>query len=277
MDIIQSTSRDWTGEELYGLVGHSFRVMAKAKNYDEMVVGLMHALYAASSNTRERYYSEMFRGDYEWKTALDLFVPLLPEKKFKARETISEVYLLSLNMPQFLSDAEREEWMLEQTLFTPEYSEYIWKIGRNRIARNVMIHKLEDMLDVLKNPGKYESESGCQYYLLPWKTHRVVDVRMGNSLIFHARIPSTDDALLLRNPTDEERENLIEKYDRALFKLEMTEDEFPVLDTYSKRAHLENEARFHHWFLSWMDTDRSLSGDCKKEGRDDENDQDLPF
>ncbi len=54
MDIIQFSSGDWPVEELYGLVGHSYRVMAKAKNYDELVVGLMHAFYAASSNTRER-------------------------------------------------------------------------------------------------------------------------------------------------------------------------------------------------------------------------------
>ncbi|MBR5175180.1 MAG: hypothetical protein IKW89_04540 [Bacteroidales bacterium] len=276
MSIIDLTSLDWSDTERYALVGHSFRVMAKAKNYDEVVVGMMHALYAASGYTRSLYDCDV-EGDPEWKTALDLFVQPLQMKRFRSQDNIPDEYLLSLNRPRNQTEEECQLWMLGQTVWSDPYADFIRRLGRNRIARNVMVHKLEDMLDVLKNPGKYESESGCQYYLLPWKTHRVVDVRMGDSLIFHARIPSTDDALLLRNPTDEERENLIEKYDRALFKLEMTEDEFPVLDTYSKRAHLENEARFHHWFLSWMDTDRSLSGDCKKEGGDDENDQDLPF
>ena len=118
MDIIQFSSGDWPEEELYGLVGHSYRVMAKAKNYDELVVGLMHAFYAASSITRERYYKEMFRGDYEWRTALELFVPPLPDRRFKAREAVSEEYLLGLNMPRFLSEAERNAWVLEQTTFT---------------------------------------------------------------------------------------------------------------------------------------------------------------
>jgi hypothetical protein len=98
-EIINLTSPDWPEEERYALVGHSFRVMAKAKNYDELVVGLMHAFYAASSTTRYRFYREMIRGDYEWRTALELFVHPLPERRFKARETVSDEYLLSLNMP----------------------------------------------------------------------------------------------------------------------------------------------------------------------------------
>ena len=62
MGIIQSSSGDWPVEERYGLVGHSYRVMAKAKNYDEMVVGLMHAFYAASCTVRECYYREWSEG-----------------------------------------------------------------------------------------------------------------------------------------------------------------------------------------------------------------------
>ena len=146
MDIIQFSSGSWPAEEFYGLVGHSYRVMAKAKNLDELVVGLMHGLHAASSTTRWRYRQEMIRGDYEWTTALDLFVPPLPERRFKARETVPDEYLLSLNMPRFLSEAERDAWMLEQTTFTAEYGDYIWKNAGNRIARNVMIHKLEQSL-----------------------------------------------------------------------------------------------------------------------------------
>ena len=100
---------------------------------------------------------------------------------------------------------------------------------------------------------------------------------MGNRTIFHARIPDTDDGLLLRNPTDEERENLIDKYDRALFELELMEDTYPVLDSYSKRAHRENEAQFHDWFLTWMQRDEILRSDCEEGRIDDEEDPYLPF
>ena len=52
MSIIQLTSLDWSWKERLSMVGHSFRVMAMAKNYDEMVVGMMHAFYAGSGYTR---------------------------------------------------------------------------------------------------------------------------------------------------------------------------------------------------------------------------------
>ena len=276
MSIIDLTSLDWSDAERYALVGHSFRVMAKAKNFDEEVVGMMHALYAASGYTRGLYSCDV-KGDPEWKTALDLFVPPLKVKRFRSRDKIPDEYLLSLNRSQDQTEEECRLWIHEQTVWSDSYADYIRRLSRNRIARNVMIHKLEDMLDVLRSPGEYERESGSQYYLLPWKTHRVVDVRMGSSTIFHARIPDADDALLLRDLTDEERENLIEKYDRALFRLEMVEDEFPVLDTYSMRAHRENEIRFHRWFLSWMEDDKYLGEECMQEGKDDEDDTDLPF
>ena len=276
MSIIDLTSLGWTREERYSLVGHSFRVMAKAKNFDEMVVGMMHALYAASGYTRSLYACDV-DGDPEWKTALDLFVPPLKVKRFRTRDSIPEKYLLALNRPQDQTEEECRNWMHEQTVWSKPYAEYIGKIKGNRIARNVMIHKLEDILDVLQNPGKYEPESGPQKYLLPWKTHRVVDVRMGSRCSFNASIPDLDDALLLRDPTDEERENLIGKYDRALFELEVTEDTFPVIDSFSRRAHRENEARFHEWFLTWMNNDRSLDVDCEKGRMDDECEPDLPF
>lgn len=276
MSIIDLTSLDWTDEERYSLVGHSFRVMAKAKNFDEVVVGMMHALYAASGYTRSLYACDVV-GDPEWKTALDLFVPPLKVKRFRTRDSIPDEYLLGLNRPQGQTEEECRAWMHEQTVWSKPYGEFIRRICGNRIARNVMIHKLEDILDVLRNPGKYESESGTQYYCLPWKTHRVVDVPMGSHAISHVKIPDTDDALLLRNPTDEARENLIDKYDRALFELELMEDTYPVLDTYSKRAHRENEVHYHDWFLAWMHCDRVLNEDCEKGRMDDEYDPDLPF
>ena len=54
------------------MVGHSFRVMAMAKNFDELVVGMMHAIYAGSDYTRFLYRVDV-DGDPEWKAALDLF------------------------------------------------------------------------------------------------------------------------------------------------------------------------------------------------------------
>ena len=114
MSIIQLTSLDWRGDERYSLVGHSFRVMAKANNFDEMVVGMMHALYAASSYTRGLFDCDV-DGDPEWKTALDLFVPPLRLKKFRFRDKIPDEYLLNLNMPQGLSEKDREVWLSGET------------------------------------------------------------------------------------------------------------------------------------------------------------------
>ena len=36
MEILNLTSLAWKGRERYSVVAHSFRVMAKAKNFDEM-------------------------------------------------------------------------------------------------------------------------------------------------------------------------------------------------------------------------------------------------
>lgn len=252
MGIIQLTSLDWLSEERYGLIGHSFRVMGKAGNYDEMVVGMMHALYAASSYTRWLYRVDV-DGDPEWKAALELFVPPLKVKKPRAKEALSDEFLLNLNMPQDLSDEERQEWMLNETVWSSAYEDYIWNISRNRIARNVMIHKLEDMLDVLRNPGKYEDESGKQYYILPWKKHYVVDLSR-----YSGRIPQTDDTLLLRDPTDLERKNLIDKYSKALEILEEMEDRFPVRVGYTEEDRQEHERNCKRWFISWMEDEKSL-------------------
>ena len=65
MEILNLTSLAWKGQERYSVVAHSFRVMAKAKNYDEVVVGMMHELYAASSYTRGLYHCDV-NGDPQW-------------------------------------------------------------------------------------------------------------------------------------------------------------------------------------------------------------------
>ena len=57
------------------MVGHSFRVMAMAKNFDEMVVGMMHAIYAGSGYTRALFDIDV-DGDPAWKAALDLLCRL---------------------------------------------------------------------------------------------------------------------------------------------------------------------------------------------------------
>ena len=246
MSIIQLTSLDWSRKERFGLVGHSFRVMAKAKNRDEMVVGFMHALYAGSGYTRDLFDIDV-DGNPEWKAALDLFVPRVKMKRPKSKYNVPPEDLLSTNMPQNLSEEERQKWMIEETRWNKSYSRSIQKISTNRIARNVMIYKLEDMLDVLRNPGKFEDESGFQYYILPWKKHYMVNVR-------HRQmpVPRKDDALLLREPTVAERENLIGKYEKALKLLREVEEEFPVIDEYTEEEHLKHEKTCQDCFHSWM-------------------------
>lgn len=248
MSIIQLTSLDWSWEERFSMVGHSFRVMAMAKNYDEMVVGMMHAIYAGSDYTRFLYRVDV-DGDPEWKAALDLFVPPLKMKRPKSKYDVPAEDLLGANMPQIFSGDEkaRQDWMIAETLWNAAYEKYIWKIRENRIARNVMIHKLLDMLDVLRNPGKYEDESGPQYYVLPWKKHWMIDIRGRET-----RVPRTDDKYLLREPTAIERSNLIDKYEQALDLLVDEEVLFPVQDRFTEEEHREHEQECHSWFLSWM-------------------------
>ena len=112
MSIIQLTSLDWSWKERFSLVGHSFRVMARAKNFDEMVVGMMHALYAGSDYTRFLYRVDV-DGDPAWKAALDLFVPPLKMKRPKSKYDVPAEDLLGTNMPQSLLEDEkaRQDWM----------------------------------------------------------------------------------------------------------------------------------------------------------------------
>ena len=254
------------------MVGHSFRVMAMAKNFDEMVVGMMHAIYAGSDYTRFLYRVDV-DGDPEWKAALDLFVPPLKMKRPKSKYEVPSEDLLGTNMPQSLLDDEkaRQDWMIAETLWSTSYEKYIWKISENRIARNVMIHKLLDMLDVLRNPGKYEDESGPQYYVLPWKKHWLIDIRGRGT-----RVPRTDDKYLLREPTAIERANLIDKYEQALELLVDEEVRFPVQDRFSEEEHREHEQDCHSWFLSWMAGEKAEMeqyGETEDDYESDEEDE----
>lgn len=272
MSIIQLTSLDWSWEERFSMVGHSFRVMAKAKNFDEMVVGMMHAIYAGSDYTRFLYRVDV-DGDPEWKAALDLFVPPLKMKRPKSKYEVPAEDLLGTNMPQSLLEDEkaRQDWMIAETLWSASYEKYIWKIRENRIARNVMIHKVSDMLDVLRNPGKFEDESGPQYYVLPWKKHWLIDIRGRGT-----RVPRTDDKYLLREPTAIERANLIGKYEQALDLLVDEEVCFPVQDRFTEEEHREHEQECHDWFLSWMAEEKAEMeqyGETEDDYESDEEDE----
>ena len=266
MSIIQLTSLDWSRKERFGLVGHSFRVMAKAKNRNEMVVGFMHALYAGSGYTRDLFDIDV-DWDPEWKAALDLFVPRVKTKRPKSKYNVSPEDLLGTNMPQNLSEEDRRKWMIGETRWNRSYSRSIQKISTNRIARNVMIYKLEDMLDVLRNPGKYEDESGFQYYILPWKKHYMVNVRHRQT-----PVPRKDDALLLREPTVAERKNLIDKYEKALKLLREVEEDSPVIDEFTEEEHLRHEESCHDWFHSWM---KQEIEDIEKYGDEDDEEEDY--
>jgi hypothetical protein len=245
MSIIQLTSLDWSRKERFSLVGHSFRVMAMAKNYDEMVVGLIHAFYAGSGYTRALFDIDV-DGDPEWKTALDLFVPPLKMKRPKSKYEVPSEDLLGTNMPQILSEDEeaRREWMIGETVWNTSYEKYILKIRGNRIARNVMIHKLQDMLDVLRNPGAYEDESGPQYYVLPWKKHYMIDIRGF--------------------------ENLIDKDETALDILQEEEHRFPVPDEFTEEQHQKHKQECTRWFHDWMAREKAEMEQYGDEEEDDD-------
>lgn len=270
MSIIQLTSLDWSREERFSMVGHSYRVMAKAKNYDEMVVGFMHAVYAGSGYARDLFRMDV-DGDPKWDAALKQFVPPVRMKRPSSRFHVPDEDLLGTNMPRNLSDAEKQEWIAGETVWNASYARLIRRIRSDDIARNVMIYKLEDMLDVLRNPGKYEDESGPQYYVLPWKKHYVIDVR-------HCQtpVPRTDDALILREPTAQERANLIGKYMNALEILKDEEFLNPVYDIFTEAEHQEHERRSAAWFQSWMAKEKE---DIEKYGDDEEEEpecEELP-
>lgn len=68
MAIIDLTSCDLRDNERISLVAHSFRVMAKSRNYDELVVGMMHDMYSISSYARGLFSCDV-DGDPKWKDA----------------------------------------------------------------------------------------------------------------------------------------------------------------------------------------------------------------
>ena len=270
MEILNLTSLAWKGRERYSVVAHSFRVTAKAKNFDEMVVGMMHELYAASSYTRDLYHCDV-DGDPQWGMSLDLLTPPLKTRRISISEEVTDKELLEANLPDFISEEIRDRWMLQETRWTPGYFSWIRKIGSDRIARNVMIYDLEDKLDILLNPNKYVDELGPQRFVLPWKKHYCIAFKQGKNTILSKDIPPTDDTLLLRDLTEEERDNLIDKYTRALDYLRWIEDCHPAEHTFSKEEQQKNANIFNQWFNNWIAQEEADRAFYEQELENDED------
>ena len=235
----------------YSVVAHSFRVMAKSRNYDEMVVGMMHDMYSLSCYTRGLFSCDV-EGDSKWEEALKLFI--WPVKKFKTRgeEDIPDEELLACNMPRGLSAKEKEEWMLMETKWSQKYRKRLLRIGKNRLARRVMIYDLEDRLEVLRNQHALGMEPFIDIFISPWKKHWEVDVIRGSSCIECTLIPRTYDKILLRKPTEEERNNLIVKYTRGLELLRQMEPADFSESDYTDERVAKNADTLKRWFSEWL-------------------------
>ena len=250
MSIVNLTSSSW-GPQQYSAVAHTFRVMSKSRNFDEMIVGMMHEFYAASSYTRSLYSCDV-EGDPAWGKALSLFVWPIRTFRRQVTDEVSNAELLRYNMPQNLSPLEKEQWLDKETRWSQKYRRWLLKIKENPIARRVMIYDLEDKLDVLRHPGLYEDTLGPQFFVLPWKKHYDVNIRGGKRFGAVAFIPKDDDPLLLKPLTDNERNNLILKYEHARQLLSIPEDEQLQICDYTKEEIDNNCKVLKEWFNEWL-------------------------
>ena len=82
--ILDLVSLDWKSERK-AIVAHSCRVMAKAKNFDEQIVGLMHEVYGGSSYARLLFSCDVSEASL-WKPVLDLFAT----PPFEIKKRVSE-------------------------------------------------------------------------------------------------------------------------------------------------------------------------------------------
>ena len=272
LSILDLTSLDW-GSGRIPVVAHSFRVMAKARNFDEMVVGLMHEVYGGSSYARGLFSCDVFEASL-WKPVLDLFVPHPFEIKKRVGDEVCEFELLNLNRPQDYKNEDLDNWLREETLWSEEYKDWLTPIASNRIARNVMIYDLEDKLEILGNLDKYEKEYGPHYFALPWKKHYLVDIKRGRRCYISARIPPDDDSLLLRPVTDEERDNLIGKYSKALEYLKMFIKIESLPNDYSPIEMEMNALDAQRWLDEWIADTLAQEYYCDGESMED---LELPF
>ena len=207
-----------------------------------------------------------------WREDLDLFVPRLKTFRLKRGEELSERDLLECNRPQEMNDTQISEWMLAETKWSEKYKRWIDRFASSRTARNVMIYDLEDKLDILNNPGKYEKEYGPQHFILPWKRHYLVDIRTGRNCVLHERVPSDDDELLLRSPTETERINLIHKYSLALERLKGLMEDQSIPGDFSPEIQESNKVSIMNWLSDWIADTTALEELYK-----DDNLDDIPF
>lgn len=263
LSILDLASLDW-GSGRIPVVAHSFRVMAKARNFDEMVVGLMHEVYGGSSCARWLFSCDVFEASL-WKPVLDLFVPHPFEIRKRAGDEVCEFELLNLNRPQDYKDEDLEEWFLEETLWSEDYKDWLTPIASNRIARNVMIYDLEDKLEILGNLDKYEEEYGPHFFALPWKKHYLVDIKRGRRSHMSVRIPPDDDRLLLRPLTEVERDNLIGKYTHALEYLKLFIQIESLPNDYPPFKMEMNALDAQRWLDEWIADTLALEDYCDEE------------
>jgi len=252
MAIVNLTSLDWNVGERYSMVAHSFRVMSRARNIDEMVVGLMHEVYSGSDYARGLFHCDV-EYDEAWCTALKLLTPRQKLIIESAYDEGGDEVLLEVNLPRNLSEEEKMVWRLEKTKWNRNYKRRLESIAVNEIARHVMMYDLEDKLFYLKNPGEHPAELGYPYFVLPWKEHYCVKVVKSRRSHCHLglNVPKTDDEFLLKAASDEEKMNLIGKYNNALCFLQKYEAAEPERDQWSEEYRAEHTIKCKRWFDRW--------------------------
>ena len=271
VSILDLVSLDWDAGR-FSTVAHSFRVMSKARNYEECIVGVMHEVYGGSYYARSLFSCDVDEASM-FKPSLELFVPPLKSFKAKTSEEIPKDQLLACNCPQGLTEAEREEWIEGETRWSTGYRKWLDRFKSDELARNVLCYDLEDKLEVLLNPKIYEDEYGPQYFVLPWKRHYCIRIRRRscNEVI---PIPEEDDALLLRPLKEIERFNLIEKYSHGLNYLKGFGGTTSHLANYTPEEQEENRIRCMQWLNEWVENARYLE-EMYPDYEEDEPETDL--
>lgn len=273
--ILNLTSSDWK-ESRRAVVAHSFRVMSRARNYDEMVVGIMHHIYASSDYARGLFACDVYHNSI-WKEALDLFVEKRKRLTAKGSGDLPEEVLLGLNMDQNLKTEKGkvEEWMAEECKWSSKYKNKLERIGANRIARNVMIYDLEDKLEILIHPERFAEEKTWEI-ALPWKKELMVGVYTSRHSVSGVRIPDTDDNILLRPLKSSERADLVDKYLRGISLLMRMECcDGPREEDFSKERLLELPQMCKAWYGDWLAEDIYDDADDDVNDDDENNDERL--
>lgn len=258
IEILDLTSFHW-GKSRTAVVAHSFRVMSRSRNYDEMVVGIMHHVYASSSYARGLFNCDVYDNTL-WKEALDLFVERKRKMKAKVSENLPDEVLLGLNRDQDIAaeSVRLEEWMAQECRWSSKYRRRIERIGTNRIARNVMLYDLEDKLEILTHPERFQEERS-EEIALPWKKEYVADLYVGRHSVAHTAIPDTDDNILLRPLTKSERADLADKYSRAISLLTRMEcADGPREGDFPAETVIEVPEICKKWYGQWYAHETSL-------------------